>query len=71
MEEKPVYTWAPSPWYLKNMAAGKHNKEQIALLLAEHPTMRAAELARRVGCSYETARKHKKKILATISATDK
>jgi hypothetical protein len=35
----------------------------MAIVLAEHPTIAAAELARIVGCSGETARKWKRRIL--------
>ncbi len=43
------------------------NWEKIAMLLIEHPTMTAAELARRVSCSWTVADKHRKRILALIN----
>jgi HTH domain len=66
-EQKAEYHIAlPDSWgsiWRANIEQGKRNREQIALLLAENPAMSVAELARRVGCSEQAARKHKKHIL--------
>jgi predicted ArsR family transcriptional regulator len=41
---------------------GTAHRKQIAELLNDYPNMSAAELGRRVGCSCETARKHKRSV---------
>ena len=45
----------------QQMEKWKHQHEQMAALLAEHPDMNASELGRCVGCSRETARNWKRR----------
>lgn len=44
------------------MGTGNENRERIAALLSIHPNMSGAEIGRQIGCSRESACKHKRRI---------